>query len=855
MTVSFPISLVWALLAASGAAALGWQFLWTEQLALGLGHETVSALAVMVAFFAGIALGAVVFHRALARSGRPYRWYLLGELAVMAWGWCLWYGLVPAIAGANRLIGVEPSAAWHSLLAFAVPFFLLLPATVAMGITLPAVGLQVASLKSQWGGLYAANTLGALGGLVAVVFWFVPLWGFSRTGLACCALNGLCALLAWALWRKAPPLAASQPLAASGPRRSFAFYPKLLFFTGLLGVGYEVLVVRVLSQVTENTVYSYAVLLATYFVGTGIGAALYQRKCQSVQQDDALLARLMVAVALAVAVSGASLWWADAVSQCTLRLLGPGAMSALAGEGAVAFLAMFAPTMLMGAIFSHASCMAQRQGCNYAQALAYNTAGSALAPLVFGWWLLPWMGATFVLGMLVLGYGVLQLSWRKNRVSLSICTAIAGGISLAAPPLRFIDMTEGSTLLHYAEGTMAAVSVVRDSEGIAHLHINNRVQEGSSASAPVEARLAQIPLLLHPNPRSALFLGVGTGFTSQVAARESQIQVSAVELLPEVIDAVGYFATTPERQELVQRVRMVNADARRFVHADAQRYDVIVGDLFHPARNGAGSLYTVEQFSAVKARLASDGLFCQWLALHQMDLSTLRSIVAAFLRVYPDAVAVLASNSLDSPVLGLLARPGGPLIDMAAVASRLDGLQGKGLLRGSNLDDNYAVVGNVLADAPSLVRFAAGVQANTDDRPVVNHNAPWSTYAPRTPARVRLAELLAVLDAAPGAIVANGTKDQEQRLGAYWLARKRYLLAGMKVVPRQDPERMLDQVQSELLEILQASQDFKPAFLPLFTMAQSISKSNPHRARELLQALHALLPDEVRVSDALLQLP
>jgi len=32
--------------------------------------------------------------------------------------------------------------------------------------------------------------------------------------------------------------------------------------TGLLGIGYEVLVVRVLSQVAENTVYTFAILLA-----------------------------------------------------------------------------------------------------------------------------------------------------------------------------------------------------------------------------------------------------------------------------------------------------------------------------------------------------------------------------------------------------------------------------------------------------------------------------------------------------------------------------------------------------------------------------------------------------------------
>jgi spermidine synthase len=51
----------------------------------------------------------------------------------------------------------------------------------------------------------------------------------------------------------------------------------LLAATGLLGIGYEVLVVRVLSQVNENTVYTFAMLLAMYLLGTALGAAAWQR--------------------------------------------------------------------------------------------------------------------------------------------------------------------------------------------------------------------------------------------------------------------------------------------------------------------------------------------------------------------------------------------------------------------------------------------------------------------------------------------------------------------------------------------------------------------------------------------------
>mgnify|MGYP000435177204 CR=1 FL=1 len=44
----------------SGIAGLGYEILWTRMLTVSLGHEIISMLGVVSAFFAGIALGAVV---------------------------------------------------------------------------------------------------------------------------------------------------------------------------------------------------------------------------------------------------------------------------------------------------------------------------------------------------------------------------------------------------------------------------------------------------------------------------------------------------------------------------------------------------------------------------------------------------------------------------------------------------------------------------------------------------------------------------------------------------------------------------------------------------------------------------
>ena len=50
--------------------------------AVGLGREMPAALAVLAAFMAGLAPGAICLDRRIARSARPARWYAALELVI-----------------------------------------------------------------------------------------------------------------------------------------------------------------------------------------------------------------------------------------------------------------------------------------------------------------------------------------------------------------------------------------------------------------------------------------------------------------------------------------------------------------------------------------------------------------------------------------------------------------------------------------------------------------------------------------------------------------------------------------------------------------------------------------------------
>ena len=842
------------LMGLSGFAGLGYQIVWTEQFGVWLGHDIVAVLAVVAAFFGGLGLGAFLLGRPIAASTRPVAWYAGCEAAIAVWGLLLSWLLPAAGAWLAALTGPQPSALWQWTLAFVGPFLLLLPATCAMGATLPAIERITARLRSEGyaiGGLYAANTLGAVFGVLASAFVLVPWLGLARTAQVCVALNLLCGALALkrfgagaiAVPQPREPVGVSRPVShQAAARRVLA----VLLATGALGIGYEVVVVRVLSQVAQDTVYTFALLLAAYLSGTAGGAALYQRLLAGRYDAEALRSRLLCALAASCLVGTLSLWPSEALRAALANVLGANVIGALTAEAVIALAAFALPTFVMGALFSHLCVEAKAAGRGFGAAIAINTLGAALAPLVFGVLLMPWLGAKTVLLVIAVGYLLLVPPMQWNRARVWAPAFAATTLALFAGELAFIDVPEGGRILSYQDGVMATVSVVEDDNGVARLRINNRQQEGSSASLMSDARQAYLPLLLHPAPRDVLFLGLGTGITAASAAEDRALNVTAVELLPEVVAAAPHFAAALNGAPGTPTPNVLIGDARRHVRTASQRYHVIVADLFHPARSGAGALYTAEHFAAIRSRLRADGLFCQWLPLHQLDLETLRSITASFIQAYPGAMAMLATNSLDTPVLGLIARADGAGIDVPALHARLTHFPLPARLTQLQLTDEFAVLGGLVAGPGELARFAAGAPLNTDDRPVVAHRAPFVTYAPDSLPRDRLRTLLHAVQPHADELLAGSDEPEatrwRQRLTAYWAARTQFIEAGMTVRASSDPQAMLAQVLAPLLAVLHTSADFRPAYDPLLNLARAVAHSDAAGARTLLAELAAANP-------------
>jgi spermidine synthase len=171
------------------------------------------------------------------------------------------------------------------------------------------------------------------------------------------------------------------------------------------------------------------------------------------------------------------------------------------------------------------------------------------------------------------------------------------------------------------------------------------------------------------------------------------------------------------------------------------------------------------------------------------------------------------------------------------------------------LPDDLALLGTFIAGPRALTHFASGAPRNTDDRPVVAHRAPRTTYAPESPPSARLLALLAELSIEPAELLAAPYDEVwAGRLVAYWAARDRFLAAGRDVKAAPSARSMLARVREPLLESLRISPDFRPAYDPLLAMALELARTDAEAARVLLMDLKLLQPAREEADAALREL-
>ncbi|MEE9133344.1 MAG: fused MFS/spermidine synthase, partial [Gemmatimonadota bacterium] len=303
---------------------------------------------------------------------------------------------------------------------------------------------------------------------------------------------------------------------------------------------------------------------------------------------------------------------------------------------------------------------------------------------------------------------------------------------LLLPPtaLPVAQVAQGERLVWAKEGARGSVAVV-ERDGNRRIKLDNHYTIGGSRVVVEERRHGHVPILLHQDPRRVAFIGMGTGITAGAALAHPEVErVVVMELVPEVIEAArDYFGAWNVGIVDDPRAEVVAEDGRNHLAGTAERFDVIIGDLFVPWREGVGALYTREHFKAVKQHLMPGGVFAQWLPLWQLSQREFDIIAATFLSVFEHVTLWRGIFSPRGSSLALVAHQDGQPLDMAVLDRRLAELEMTNPYRDGFLSDLTGFMLLYAGDLSSQAERLASAEINSNNRPRIEWLAPRTLQA------------------------------------------------------------------------------------------------------------------------------
>ena len=387
----------------------------------------------------------------------------------------------------------------------------------------------------------------------------------------------------------------------------------------------------------------FAGILAVYLAGLGIGSALagrvFARRFSAVSCGTF---QLFVGVAVAGVPAVVREIRASALPKrrrkCSVSLP-EGLQSNFVYQTGCSLLLtallLFIPTLLMGAAFPFAaryfSSQSETLGQRIGSALTLNTFGAMLGPLICGFWLLPMLGTQIVLLLFCVAYiitGALAAAafsetprkWVAGGAVLSVGLI---GACCAAPELIVSGAYESwGKMIHHEEDACGSVAIIDSKmplENYRQLMVGVTPMISDDFRCRRYTRLiGHLPALLHPAPKKALVICMGSGMTLSALACHPEIeQIDCADISTSVVHcAREYFAHVNNKVLDDPRVHVIANDGRTHLLATRERYDIIALEPPPPNNADVANLYSKEFYELCKSRLNPGGIVAQWIPYH-----------------------------------------------------------------------------------------------------------------------------------------------------------------------------------------------------------------------------------------------
>jgi spermidine synthase len=626
----------------SGFCGLLYQMVWTRLAfaAFGIIAPVLSVVisVFMLGLFAGSWAGGKSISWLKAKTGLSAVFFYGGAELVIGLGAFAVPGLF-ALGKRCLFSAGQADSFTYLLLSAMVLAASILPWCVFMGATFPWMMAYIRERDSQnadsFSFLYVANVLGAMAGTIVTAYVLIELLGFHRTLTAAALGNFAIAAVSFCLGamnrgqtQMAPAATEAVRPAAVFPEAGAPLIRWILFTTGFCAMAMEVAWTRAFIPVLKTEVYSFALIVFAYLAATFLGSVIYRIRLRAGTQ--APLGTLMVLLGLAgilpilmldpriLPVKLVTVGMYNDVSSavaCVLSSICP----------ICAVLGYITP----GLIDQYAAGQPAAAG----KAYAINVLGCILGPLVASYLLLPHFGERYVLVILSAPLLLLGFTCRQPK---GFAVRVAGGLAAAAVVWSLFFATDYEKLLKKMDPNTQvrrdyAASVYSAGKGFGRTLLVNGV--GMTILASETKYMVHLPATLHNGPsKSALIICFGMG-TSFRAALSWGLNTTAVELVPNVVNAFGFYHEDAGRVLQDPNAHIVIDDGRRFLERTREKYDIIVVDPPPPVEAaGSSLLYTPEFYKLVKEHLDTNGILQIWFPGSSMSTAQAmaRSVASSF---------------------------------------------------------------------------------------------------------------------------------------------------------------------------------------------------------------------------------
>jgi spermidine synthase len=619
----------------SGFPALFYQIVWQRSLFILYGVNIESVTLVVTAFMLGLGLGSL-FGGWLSRIAERFALHIFGglELGIGLFGFFSlaifqWIGDITVQVNYVQMLGV-------SFALTCIPTFL-------MGMTLP---LFVAYLVRRQpdvgrsvGSLYCVNTLGAAAACFLLAFFVMRVFGQQGTVSLAAGINiclGIGALCAALIGRSKP--AVSYP--ASTAKNSFSLGLPLAIFlsalSGYIALSYEIVWIRLYSIASGGVAAVFALVLAYYLTGLGLGAWLSRLYGGHPRR---VLAYTTLFVSVLSFLFIPFMAWISQYEDYSVTLSYVGILSILLGFNL--------PLLSQCAIRADA-----RAGSSVSYLYFANIVGSVAGSLITGFILLDYWSLQQISVFLACAGLLLAMifSWR-----LGLLCIVLGIIAWVSAPTLFEHVYEKLMYKKPYESSEIFVNVIENKQGVITVSQDGIVYGGGVYDGRLSLDLIQdrnglirafMIGAFHPEPKEVLMIGLASGSWAQVLAHHPAVKkLTIVEINPGYLELIRKY---PKESSILKnpKVEIIIDDGRRWLRRNpARQFDLIVMNTSFHWRDHVSNLLSKDFLESVRSALKPGGIF-------YYNTTGSKEVLRTAIQSYPHALRMINFVAVsDSPII------------------------------------------------------------------------------------------------------------------------------------------------------------------------------------------------------------